>query len=153
MGQKGVLTYFIAVVVVRHGDRYLLVHERKHGQLWYFPAGRVEPGETLEQGAIRETLEESGISVGIEGVLRIEHSPRPDHARVRVVYLARPAGSPEPKRVADEHSLGAAWVTLDELDRLPLRGEDVRETLQAVARGAPVYPRSLVTSEGMPWRR
>ena len=40
-------TWFFALVVVRRGDRFLLVHERKHGQTWYLPAGRVEPGETL----------------------------------------------------------------------------------------------------------
>lgn len=36
--------WFFVLSVVRRADRFLLVHEYKHGQLWYFPAGRVEFG-------------------------------------------------------------------------------------------------------------
>ena len=42
MPREAIPTWFFAIVVVRRGDRFLLVHERKHGQLWYLPAGRVE---------------------------------------------------------------------------------------------------------------
>jgi len=153
MAREPIPTYFFAVVVVRKGDRFLLVHERKHGQKWYLPAGRVEPGETLSEGAIRETLEETGVPVEIVGVLRVEHSPLPGYARVRVIYLARPVGDTEPKREPDEESLGAAWVSLGDLDTLPLRGPEVRELLWAVARGAPVYPPSLIAPEGAPLAR
>ena len=47
LARDPIATWFFAVVVVRLDDRFLLVHERKHGQLWYLPAGRAEPGETL----------------------------------------------------------------------------------------------------------
>src|SRR5438128_3883572 len=93
-------TWFFAVVVVRKGDRFLLVHERKHGQGWYLPAGRVEPGETIAAAAIRETREEAGIPIELEGVLRIEHSPQPDGGvRCRVFFVARPADDTLPKSV------------------------------------------------------
>jgi len=150
MGRNAIPTWYFAVVIVRRGDRFLLVHERKHGQLWYFPAGRVEPGETLIEGARRETLEETGVPVAIDGILRIEHSPTHSGARVRVLYTAHPIDDTPPKSVPDEESLEAGWFTLDELDRLPLRGEEVRRVLGDVARGAPVYPLSLITWEGAP---
>jgi phosphatase NudJ len=67
-------TWSIALVVVRDGDRFVLVDElRSRG--WYLPAGRVEHGETLIAGALREVREESGLEVELEGILRIEHSP------------------------------------------------------------------------------
>src|SRR5207244_8580287 len=90
MPRDPIPTWFFALVVVRKGDRFLLVHERKHGQLWYLPAGRVEPGETLADGALRETLEETGVRVRLEGILRVEHSPSPNGARCRVFFTASP---------------------------------------------------------------
>jgi 8-oxo-dGTP pyrophosphatase MutT (NUDIX family) len=75
MPREPIPTWYFALVVVRLQHRFLLVHERKHGQNWYLPAGRVEPGESLVEAARRETLEESGVPVVIEGILRIEHTP------------------------------------------------------------------------------
>lgn len=145
-------THFFALVVVRLGHRFLLVHERKHGQGWYLPAGRVEPGETLAEAAVRETREESGVPITLGGVLRIEHQPFLDGSvRVRVFFLATPSDDTPPKAAPDAESLGAAWVALDELDHYPLRGAEVRDLLRAVSAGAPVYPLSLLSPEGAPW--
>jgi ADP-ribose pyrophosphatase YjhB (NUDIX family) len=142
-------TWFFALVVVRLGRRFLVVHERKHGQKWYLPAGRVEPGERLVDAACRETLEETGVSIVVEGILRVEHSPLPDgSARCRVIFVARPADDAEPR--ATDDSLGAAWVTLDDLDRLELRGDEVRDLFHYVAGGGAIHPLSLLTVEGTP---
>src|SRR4051794_33976412 len=103
-------TWFFALVVVRKGDRFLVVHERDHDQKWYLPAGRVEVGETLVAGALRETLEETGVPIVIDGILSIQHTPHPaGTARVRIVFVGRPIDETPPKRVANEHSLRAAW--------------------------------------------
>ncbi|APR84521.1 Nudix-like NDP and NTP phosphohydrolase YmfB [Minicystis rosea] len=145
-------TWFIAVVVVRRGDRFLLVHERKHGQRFYLPAGRVEPGESLFDGALRETLEESGVPVRLDGILRVEHTPSPDGAmRVRVVFTASPVDDRPPRTVPNEHSLGAVWVTFADLDYYPLRGDDARDILRYVAAGGPVQPLSTLAFESDPW--
>jgi len=143
-------TFCFAVVLVKLGRRFLLVHERKHGQLWYLPAGRVEPGESFAEAARREALEETGVPVELEGVLRIEHTPGPLQGRFRVIFLARPAGDTEPKRAPDEHSLEARWATLEELRRLPLRGPDVEMLCDDVLAGAPVFPLSVLGPEGEP---
>lgn len=130
------------------------MHERGHGQTWYLPGGRVEPGERIVDAAVRETLEEAGVRVAVEGVLRVEHSPHPSGtARCRVFFLAKPAGDSSPKSEPDEHSLEARWVKLDELRGLPLRGEEAYEILAAVAGGAPHYPLSVLTYEGALWTR
>ena len=149
MGREPIPTWGFAIVVVRKGDRFLVVHEKKHGQLWYLPAGRVEPGETFSQGALRETLEESGVPVTLTGILRIQHTPDAEgNARMRVIYLAEPADDTEPLSEPNEHSLEARWVTLEELDELPLRSSEVRTLFHAVAGGAPVYPLDLMRLEG-----
>src|SRR3978361_2225007 len=107
MAREPIPTWFFSVVLVRFGRRYLLVHERKHGQLWYLPAGRVEPGETFAAAAVRETLEETGVPVRLPGLIRVEHLPGPVGARVRVVYVAEPTSDVPPKSVPDRESLGA----------------------------------------------
>lgn len=55
----------IAAAIVVHDARVLMVRRRvKEGELsWQFPAGQVEPGESAEEAAVRETLEETGLTV------------------------------------------------------------------------------------------
>jgi len=149
MARTPIETYFFAVTVVRSGEKFLMVHERKHGQLWYLPAGAVEPGETLIAAAKRETLEETGIPVSIDGIIRIEYTPGKDNkARMRVIFLAHPLDDTPPKQEPDHESLGAAWVTLEQLSDLPLRGPDVPHLFAYVADGGAVYPLSLLAREG-----
>ncbi len=55
-----------AVIFRKDGDeiRYLLIRNRRSAH-WGFPKGHVEPGETEEETAIREVLEETGLHVDI----------------------------------------------------------------------------------------
>src|SRR5262245_5529076 len=98
MAREPIPTWYYALVVVRDGVRFLVVREAKHGQGWYFPAGRVEPGESFADAAVRETREESGIEAILEGILKIQHTPVSSSARVRALFLARPADDRPPKR-------------------------------------------------------
>ena len=149
MGGSAIPTWCFSLVVVKRGHRFLVVRERKHQQLWYLPAGRVELGETFAEAGVRETLEEAGVPITIEGVLRIEHSPGYDGSRLRVLFVARPSDDTPPKSQPDSESLEARWVSLEELAELPLRSPAVRELFQAVARGMPVAPLQLLGQEGV----
>jgi len=151
MSRDPIPTWYFAVVVVRHGDRFLLVQERKHGQRWYLPAGRAEPGESLAEAAARETLEESGVRVRLTGVLRVEHSPSPRRARLRAVYLAEPSGDTKTKQEPDDESLRAEWVSLSELDQYEMRGPEVEQLLRYVADGGKCSPLDIIQEEGMPY--
>ncbi|WP_433453683.1 NUDIX hydrolase [Streptomyces sp. CA-142005] len=55
----------IAAAIVVSEGRVLMVRRRvSEGQLsWQFPAGEIEPGETREDAAVRETHEETGVEV------------------------------------------------------------------------------------------
>jgi phosphatase NudJ len=153
LSNTSILTSFFVLVVVRFEQHYLLIQERKYGQEWFLPAGRVEPGESLVQAAKRETFEEGGISIVLEGILRIEYSPQASgSARVRVIFVAKPQNDPSPKSQADQHSLQARWVRIEELEHFSLRGDEVREIFQYVAQGGPIYPLGLITEEGAPFK-
>jgi 8-oxo-dGTP pyrophosphatase MutT (NUDIX family) len=151
MAREPIPTFYFVLAVVRLGHRFLLVQERKHDQLWYLPAGRVEPGETLIEAVCREALEESGVPIVPEGIVRIEHTARADGtSRCRVIFVARPRDDSAPKHLPDDQSLRAAWVSLQELDRFPLRGEEVRELFAYIDNGNAVYPLSVLVPEGTP---
>ncbi|NBO93296.1 MAG: NUDIX hydrolase [Planctomycetia bacterium] len=147
MANKPIPIYAFALVVVRLDDRFLVVQERKHGQLWYLPAGRIELAETIEEGAIREVYEESGVQVTLTGVLKVMYTPQIECSRLRVLFLAKPTDDPTPRTEPNKHTLAARWVTLAELDALPLRGEEVRSIFTWVANGAPSYPMELLGIE------
>lgn len=151
MPRDPIPSWFFAIVIVRRGDQFLLIHERKHGQHWYVPAGRVEPGESFIVAACREVLEESGIPVHLTGIVRFEHSPSLKGSRMRVVFVAEPLDDTPPKASPDDDSLGADWVRLEELSEYPLRGEEVREMFAYLSSGGPVYPLTILQAEGSPF--
>ncbi len=148
MSREAIPSWYFVLVVVRKDDKFLLVHERKHEQKWYLPAGRIEPREDYISAAYRETLEETGIPIVVDGILAIQHTPILDgSARVRFIVTAHPKDDTEPKSEPDEESLGAAWMTLEEMKNFPLRGNEVLKISEYVANGAIIYPLNLVTSE------
>ncbi len=146
MARESMPAWFYALVLVRRGDRFLLVEETDHGGGWYLPAGRVEPGETLTAAALREVREEAGVDVRLDGVYRIEHTVLNEGgARLRVVFAASPMDEAPPKSVADEHTLRAAWFTPAEAATLPLRAEEVTALL-ALATAQPPSPLTVLRS-------
>jgi phosphatase NudJ len=157
MPRPPIPTYYFALVVVRRktarGEEFLLVHENKKDRGWYLPAGRVEPGEKITRAARRECLEETGVKIVIDGILRIEHEPREGDARCRVFFTGRPKdeNAATPKSEPDSESLGAAWVTLDELPKYSLRADEVADVLRYVASGGEVVSPHILTPEGAPW--
>jgi ADP-ribose pyrophosphatase YjhB (NUDIX family) len=98
----------VGVIVPRRG-RLLFVRRRfePYAGKWSLPSGFMEYGETPEETARRETLEETGLRVRI-GPL-VGAYPGHDDPRVRVVllvYLATPIGGRE--RAGDDAS-ELAW--------------------------------------------
>ncbi|WP_019170579.1 NUDIX hydrolase [Pseudaminobacter salicylatoxidans] len=108
-------------VALMRDDSILLV---KRGQApsrgyYAFPGGRVEPGETDEQAARRELLEETGLEVGEIMPLRAymieaERDGREIIYRLQV-FAGRDRGG-EPR--ADTDAEEAAFFTLAEMDAL-----------------------------------
>jgi mutator protein MutT len=56
----------VAAVILENG--HVLIARRKHGELaglWEFPGGKIEQGETFEQGLVREIHEELSIDIKV----------------------------------------------------------------------------------------
>ena len=149
MSRDPIPTHTFVMVVARLGHRFLVIRERKHGSLWYLPAGRVEPGEAIVAAARRETREEAGIDAEPNGILRIDHTPLAGYTRQRFWLVASPVGDARPRPTAD--SLDAGWFSLEEIAGLDLRGREVIEACRHVANGGAIHPLHLLRPEGSPW--
>jgi ADP-ribose pyrophosphatase YjhB (NUDIX family) len=92
-----------AVVVAE--DRILMCRraiEPRKG-FWTLPAGYMELGETLEEGAAREALEEAEAVIAIDGILGVFSIAR--IGQVQVIFRARFAASGPPIFGPGEESL------------------------------------------------
>lgn len=62
-------------VVVLDQQGHILLEKRGDCGLWGLPGGRIEPGETIEETACREVLEETGMNVEITRLLGVYSDP------------------------------------------------------------------------------
>jgi 8-oxo-dGTP diphosphatase len=102
-------------VVVDEAGRLLLVHRPRYDD-WTFPKGKLDPGETLEQCALREVAEETGFvcSLGPEiAVTRyVDHRGRDKLVRYWAMTVVD--GAFVPNDEVEE----IRWVTADEAAEL-----------------------------------
>ena len=106
----------VATVVPREG-RYLLVEEIAHGlTVLNQPAGHLEPDESLQEAAIRETLEETGWEIVLDCLVCIQQwtSARSASQFLRFTFAARPLRH-DPGRRLDDGILRALWLDRDEI--------------------------------------
>ena len=127
----------VGAIVVKEG-RVLLV---RRGQppsegLWAIPGGRVELGETMQEAAEREILEETGLTIRArKPVYTFDAIVRDDSGRVRFHYVIADllaeyvSGELQPGDDACE----ARWVGPGELDGLPIN-QTTLEVLEEIIR-------------------
>ena len=111
----------VLAAVVRRGDRYLVAQRpmhKRHGGLWEFPGGKLEPEETMLDAARRELREELGVSVEAIGepILSIA-----DAGSAFVIHFVPVAIGGEPQCL--EHSR-LAWLDISELESVELAPSD-----------------------------
>ena len=118
-------------VVVWRGDQVLLVRRGRAPRKgdWSIPGGLQELGETVGETAVREVLEETGLTVRLTDQLGVVDSVRRDDAgRVEYHYtlieFAAEWVSGEP--AANDDVDRALWVSVDELDAYALWTETRR---------------------------
>jgi 8-oxo-dGTP diphosphatase len=110
-------------VVVRDDGRIAVVHRPRYND-WSLPKGKLEPGETWEQAALREVEEETGLRTRLEEELEPAHylsKGRPKTVRWWRMSLVDEHGS-EPDDEVDE----LRWLTSEEAVALLSYDHDAR---------------------------
>ncbi len=112
----------VAAIAVRQdpdGPRYLLVEEMtQEGLRLNNPAGHLDPGESPQQAAARECLEETACAFMPQALLGVYLSrfqrAAQDITFVRFAYCGT-VGQPEPGRALDAPVMRTLWLTPDEV--------------------------------------
>ena len=100
-------------VVVRDDGRVAVIHRPRYDD-WSLPKGKLDPGESFEDGAVREVLEETGVRGRIVGELEpTSYVDRKGRDKVVRWYRMELDGDPvafAPNDEVDE----LRWVTPEE---------------------------------------
>ena len=102
------------LAVIRRGDSVLMI-ERADGLGLGLPGGHARLDETIEDAARRETKEETGLDLRLEGLVTVLSGARKGLGirAVDVVFLARIEGLREPRGSREGP---CRWMRLDELE-------------------------------------
>lgn len=108
--------------------RYLITRGSRPPHEWILPKGHIDPGETAEQAACREVLEETGVIAEIVALAGEEHFVY-DGRDIQVRYFAmRATGTGTPIEDRD-----VQWCALDEAIA-QLGFESARDMVRQAAR-------------------
>ena len=131
------------VIVTNHLNQILMIQEArlKSRGKWFFPAGKIEPHETIRDCAKREVKEESGIDIDVEGIFYLDQitSQVKENSinRTRFFIKATHQGG-QLKGNEDEHSIRAQWFTPDDISRLDLRSQVVNKAITLLSQNPPM---------------
>ncbi|WIA14295.1 hypothetical protein OEZ85_002829 [Tetradesmus obliquus] len=125
-------------VIVRRGDQILL--GQRHGSLgegeWALPGGHLEHGESFEQCAAREVLEETGITISDVHFAAAENVVFPTGQHYVVIFMqGKAAEDAEAVVVEPEKCKGWRWLAFSWAPRSPRYFILAFERSQAIVHG------------------
>jgi 8-oxo-dGTP diphosphatase len=128
------VTADIIVIKITDNQREVLLIERKHPPfegMWALPGGFLDMDETLEESALRELQEETGIT-GIEleqfhTFSKVDRDPR--HRTITTTFIGyADENTPEPE--AGDDAANAQWFPLHDLPPLAFDHGEVMEMVK-----------------------
>jgi 8-oxo-dGTP pyrophosphatase MutT (NUDIX family) len=108
----------VAAVIERAGRFLMVIEQCEDGLRINQPAGHLEPGESLVDACVRETLEETAhpfVPEALVGIYLWRSGPPPaGRAYLRFAFTGS-AGAAIAGRALDEGIVEAVWMSVDEL--------------------------------------
>jgi ADP-ribose pyrophosphatase YjhB (NUDIX family) len=127
------------------GERLLLVQRESTGR-WQLPGGHMDVGESIEDACVREVREEIGLEVEPVHLIGVYSSPEeitvyPDGARNQGVTLLFRCELRGGRRRLGEESSDSGYFTRDEIEDLPLMGDQPQRIADIFARRPEAFMR------------
>lgn len=132
--------------VIEQSGKFLLVEENTtEGIRFNQPAGHLEPNESILQGVVRETLEETAYHFTPEFLVGIYrwHHPDKDITYLRFAFTGSIIGHDETLPL-DQGIIRALWLAPDEIRALPTRSPLVLNCMDDYLAGKR-YPLDILT--------
>ena len=111
----------VVAALIRNDNQLLLgqrPQHKRHGGLWEFPGGKIEPDETAYQAIARELKEEMGLLV--TGIGKCLHSVHDPGSIFRIEFTETFASGEA--RAIEHQAIG--WFTLTQLEEMNLAPSD-----------------------------
>jgi 8-oxo-dGTP diphosphatase len=114
----------IGVFAVVHRDGRVLLARRRDSGWWNLPGGGLERGETVDEGAVREVLEETELLVAVERLIGVYSKPQAEE--VVLTFSCRVIGG---SLAETDESTEFGWWPPDQLPErtLPKHAERVQD--------------------------
>ncbi len=113
-------------IIIEIGESIVLISRKNPPYGWALPGGFVDYGESLEDAAVREALEETSLNVTLTGQFHTYSSPDRDARQhtITTVFTAKSEGTPKAADDAKE----AVLFTRDKLpDKMAFDHRDILE--------------------------
>lgn len=115
-----------ATIIIDNGRVLLVKSKYQNEEFYLFPGGGLEFGETIEEGAIRETLEETGLKVKIKSLFHVnEYIYRSDWNKrsVSFFFIAEPIeGNILNPQTNDQGKITeVVWIPLEDLEKIDVK--------------------------------
>ena len=139
----------IVNVMVKQDNKCLMVQENWGDVkgMWNFPAGHLDEGENIFDGAIREAKEETGYDVELTGLVNIQNVLYNNRHVILIMFEAKIIGGEI--NFDTNEIMNVEFVDIDKLinmsDKELRGGETRRESLRKLKEGD-VFPLSAVSN-------
>ena len=132
--------------IIEKDGKILMVQEAK--KKWNFPAGHLEEGEKIFDGAIREIYEETGCRVKLIKTLPIVNREFDNDMFIIITFIAELL---EEKISFNENEiLDVKWIEIEKIEKMDnneLRDENlIKNTIKSIKENK-IYPLEIIQDE------
>ena len=113
----------IGVIVYNKENKILFIKRKgKHGHgEWSFPGGKLDFGESFEECARREVLQEVGIEISNPEFVDVTNDLFPDHdLHFITIFMKSNHVSGDPTNLEPDKCFEVKWSTLEEISKEPI---------------------------------